>query len=149
VLGDVTSPLARTFPAWMSTLTGRHPASTNARFNLMPRAKVEAGDTLADALREAGYSTIYSTDEVRFANIDESYGFERLVTPPIGASDFVLGTANDLPLPNLLSATPLGAGSFRILLPIGRRTSPTDRIGSRSACSIRWTSTSRLSSRFT
>jgi hypothetical protein len=112
VLGDVTSPLARTFPAWISTLTGRHPASTNARFNLMPRAKVEAGDTLADALRDAGYSTIYSTDEVRFANIDESYGFDELITPPIGASDFVLGTANDLPLPNLLSATPLGAWLF-------------------------------------
>jgi len=112
VLGDVTSPLARTFPAWISTLTGRHPASTNARFNLMPRAKVAAGDTLADALRDAGYRTIYSTDEVRFANIDESYGFDRLVTPPIGASDFLLGSANDLPLTNLLSATRLGAWLF-------------------------------------
>jgi hypothetical protein len=112
-LGDVTSPLARTFPAWMSTLTGRHPASTNARFNLMPRAKVAAGDTLADALRDAGYSTIYSTDEVRFANIDESYGFDQLmVTPPIGASDFVLGTPMTCPCPNLLSATPLGAWLF-------------------------------------
>ena len=60
-------------PAWVSILTGRHPVSTNARFNLMPRSMVHEGDTLADALRPRGYHSVFATDEVRFANFDASY----------------------------------------------------------------------------
>jgi hypothetical protein len=110
--GDTISPLARTYPALVSILTGRHPVATQARFNLMPRARVAEGDTLADALRSSGYQTIYATDEVRFANLDESFGFDQLVTPPVGASDFLLGKAGDLPLVNLLSTTAAGAALF-------------------------------------
>lgn len=109
---DTISPLARTYPALVSVLTGRHPVITNARFNLMPRTLVSEGETLGDALRSVGYHTVYATDEVRFANLDPSFGFDQLVTPPIGASDFLLGKAGDLPLVNLLSATRLGAWLF-------------------------------------
>jgi hypothetical protein len=109
---DATSPLARTYPAWMSILTGRHPVSTNARFNLMPRGLVDEGQTLADALRDKGYRTVYSTDEVRFANIDQSFGFDELITPPIGAADFLLGYAGDIPLVNLVAATSGGGRLF-------------------------------------
>lgn len=109
---DATSPLARTYGSWVAILTGRHPVTTNARFNLMPRALVREGDTIADALRVAGYRTIYATDEVRFANIDESFGFDQLVTPPIGASDFLLGMLGDLPLVNLVAATQAGGLLF-------------------------------------
>ena len=109
---DAISPLARTYPALVSILTGRHPIATNARFNLMPRAQVAEGDTLADALRSFGYQTIFATDETRFANLDESFGFDQLITPPVGASDFLLGQTSDLPLVNLLSGTALGAALF-------------------------------------
>jgi arylsulfatase A-like enzyme len=109
---DTVSPLARTFPALVALLTGRHPVSSNARFNLMPRAAVHGRDTLGDALRGQGYRTVYATDEVRFANFDESYGFDQLIMPPVGASDFLLGKAGDLPLANLLSATRIGAWLF-------------------------------------
>ncbi len=109
---DAISPLARTYPALVSILTGRHPVATHARFNLMPRARVAEGDTLADALRRSGYQTIYATDEARFANLDESFGFDQLITPPVGASDFLLGKAGDLPLVNLLSGTALGGALF-------------------------------------
>lgn len=109
---DATSPLARTFPAWVSILTGRHPVSTNARFNLMPRQDVSEGQTLADTLKAHGYRAVYATDEVRFANFDASYGFDQLITPPVGAADFLLGTVNDLPWSNLLSATRAGALLF-------------------------------------
>jgi hypothetical protein len=112
LMTDTVSPLARTFPAWASILTGRHPVATGARFNLMPRDQVHEGDTLADALRAVGYRSVYATDEVRFANIDESYGFEQSITPPIGAGDFLLGTVNDLPFSNLLANTRLGALLF-------------------------------------
>ncbi|MGQ0383817.1 MAG: sulfatase-like hydrolase/transferase [Gammaproteobacteria bacterium] len=109
---DATTPLARTYPSWMSVLTGRHPVTTNARFNLMPRRLVREGDTLGDALQAQGYRTIYATDEVRFANFDESFGFDALITPPVGAVDFLLGYGGDMPLVNLVARTPAGAWLF-------------------------------------
>lgn len=109
---DASTPLARTYPSWLSILTGRHPTTTNARYNLMPRSAVHAGDTLGDALRPYGYRAIYATDEVRFANIDRSFGFDQVVTPPIGAVDFLLGYAGDMPLVNLLARTPAGRWLF-------------------------------------
>jgi hypothetical protein len=109
---DTTTPLARTYGSWVSILTGRHPVATHARYNLMPRALVDDGVTLPDALRSRGYRTIYATDEVRFANIDQSFGFDQLVTPPIGASDFLLGYAGDMPLVNLLATTGIGGWLF-------------------------------------
>jgi hypothetical protein len=109
---DATTPLARTYGSWVSILTGRHPVATNARYNLMPRDLVRDGITIADALRARGYRTIYATDEVRFANIDQSFGFDQLVTPPIGAGDFLLGYAGDMPLVNLLASTAAGKWAF-------------------------------------
>jgi hypothetical protein len=109
---DATSPLARTYGSWVSILTGRHPVSTNARFNLMPRKLVHQGDTLADALRASGYQAVYATDEVRFANFDESYGFDQFITPPVGASDFLLGVIGDLPLVNLVAGSAAGRWLF-------------------------------------
>lgn len=109
---DTTSPLARTFPAWVSILTGRHPVSTGARFNLIPRAMVHEGETLGDMLHERGYRTVYATDEVRFSNLDESFGFDQLITPPIGAIDFLLGHAGDIPLVNLTASTDIGGWLF-------------------------------------
>jgi arylsulfatase A-like enzyme len=113
VFRDTTTPLARTFPSWMSILTGRHPRSTSAVFNLVGRSTVTPGDTLADVLQERGYRTVFATDEVRFSNIDESYGFDQRVTPVIGASDFVLGSIADIPLLNLIN----GSWAGRYLLP--------------------------------
>ena len=109
---DVTSPLPRTYGAWVSIFTGRHPVTTNARVNLMPRSLVHEGETLPEALRTAGYRTIYATDETRFANFDSSYGFDRMVMPPVGAADFLLGYGGDMPLVNLVAATPFGGLLF-------------------------------------
>jgi Sulfatase len=110
---DATTPLARTFGSWVAILTGRHPVTTQARVNLMPRELVQEGTTLADMLHGIGYRTIYATDESRFANIDESYGFDQLITPPTGAVDLLLGLVGDMPLVNLVAATSLG----RLLFP--------------------------------
>ena len=109
---DVTSPLPRTFGSWVSILSGRHPVTTNARVNLMPRSLVHEGDTAPEALHAAGYETVYATDETRFANIDTSYGFDRLITPPVGVADFLLGYGGDLPLVNLVAGTRLGCLLF-------------------------------------
>jgi arylsulfatase A-like enzyme len=109
---DAITPLARTFPAWTSILTSRHPRSTGARENLIARDSLQPFVTLADVLRESGYHTVFATDEVRFSNIDRSFGFDQTITPTIGAADFLLGKANDLPLSNLVANTWLGRWMF-------------------------------------
>ncbi|MBK7902881.1 MAG: sulfatase-like hydrolase/transferase [Proteobacteria bacterium] len=112
VVKDASTPMARTFGSWVAILTGRGPAVTGARNNLTPRKWVAANPTIADVLRQAGYRTVYATDEVRFANIDESYGFDEVITPPIGASDFIIGTYNELPLASVVINTRLGQMLF-------------------------------------
>lgn len=112
VFDDAVTPLARTFPAWVSVLTGRHPMTTGARINLTARSLIDEGETLADVLRDRGYRTVLATDEVRFSNIDQSYGFEQMIAPPIGATDFVLATFNDFPVTNLLSRSSAAAWLF-------------------------------------
>jgi len=112
VFSDTITPLSRTFPAWVSILTGQHPRTHGAVANLVARSTVDSANTLGNLLREHGYRAVMATDEVRFANIDESYGFDALITPQIGAADFLLGTLNDLPLSNLLSLTVAGKWLF-------------------------------------
>jgi hypothetical protein len=109
---NAITPLARTFPAWMALLSGKHPHTTGATINLLPRSAFDVGATLPAVLSQHGYETVYATDEVRFANIDTTYGFTRTVTPPIGASDFLIGFIGDSPLANLLVNTAVGRWLF-------------------------------------
>lgn len=113
VFTDATTPLARTFPSWISILSGRHPRETGAVVNLIDDKYIHASPTLPEILRANNYRTVFGMDEVRFANIDEAFGFDQVITPPMGASDFLLATINDTPLGNLIINTPLG----RILFP--------------------------------
>jgi hypothetical protein len=109
---NAITPLARTFPSMTSILTGRRPHTTGAVINLLPRDLVHEGDTLPRVLGRAGYETTYATDEVRFSNIDSTFGFETTVTPPIGASEFILSFVADSPLSNAIVNTWLGALLF-------------------------------------
>ena len=93
---DASTPMPRTFGSWVVDPLGTQSGGNGARNNLTPGDEVVPNPTIADVLRQHGYQTIYSTDEVRFANIDESYGFDKVITPPIGASDFIIGTYNEL-----------------------------------------------------
>ncbi len=110
IFSDTLTPLARTFPSWTSIVSGKHPHSTGAVINLLTRELIDEGDTLPRLLGEAGYRTVYATDEVRFSNLDESYGFEEMLAPPMGAADFLLGFFSDSPFMNLLVNT--GAGEL-------------------------------------
>jgi hypothetical protein len=95
------TPLARTFPAWMSILSGRPPIETGAIENLRPAAKVHTEDLVTHALRGRGYQTVLAIDERRFSAIDERYGFDRAVGPRVGVLDLLLQQVNDTPLTNL------------------------------------------------
>jgi len=112
IFEDTITPLARTFPAWVSIVSGKHPHTTGAIINLYPRDLITEGETLPGLLREAGYRTRYAIDEVRFSNLDASYGFDTVTTPPMGSADFLLGLVYDFPLSNLLVNTAAGRALF-------------------------------------
>jgi len=109
---DTYTPLARTFPAWVSIVSGRHPHTTGAFVNLLPRELIDEGETMPSILSANGYRTVYAIDEVRFSNLDESYGFDEMLAPPMGAADFMLGFFADTPLANVLVNTKVGQWLF-------------------------------------
>ncbi|NOY62669.1 MAG: sulfatase-like hydrolase/transferase [Gammaproteobacteria bacterium] len=106
------TPLARTFPAWTTILTGDHPKSHGARFNLYDFNRIKLSHTLPKVLQANGYTTVFAMDERRFSNIDESYGFDHTIGPKVGAADFLLPTLSDMPVTNLLVDSPLGYWLF-------------------------------------
>jgi arylsulfatase A-like enzyme len=100
---ETISPLAHTYPAWSSILTGLYPAHHHAEYNLMPPEMVNSSASLAWSLQRLGYQTIFATDDRRFNNLGKEFGFQQIIGPPIGANEILLGTFNDFPLSNLLS----------------------------------------------
>lgn len=106
------TPLARTFPAWASILTSQYPKHNGARNNLVNPTRILASDTLAKRLQQAGYVTMYATDEKRFSNITSGYGFDRIIGPSMGVNDFLLGGLTDFPLTNLLVNLPISRFLF-------------------------------------
>jgi arylsulfatase A-like enzyme len=101
------TPFARTYPAWISILTGRYPVENGARDNLVRKENLISFEkSLPYLLKENNYFSVYAIDETRFSNIDVNYGFDRVISPAIGAADFVLAGFADLPLCNLLQLAP-------------------------------------------
>lgn len=112
MFNEAVTPLARTFPAWTSILTGLYPRETGIRSILSSQKNLNLTNTLPAILQRHGYSTLYATDETRFSNIDKRFGFDTIITPPMGLNDFLLGTFNDFPLSNLLVNTRVGQWLF-------------------------------------
>jgi arylsulfatase A-like enzyme len=112
VFAEAITPIARTFPAWVSLLTGRYPKESGARFDLMDQSTLDLSATLPVILQQQGYETIFAMDETRFSNIDKNFGFDEIVTPPAGLNDFLLGTFNDFPMSNLIVNSRLGQWLF-------------------------------------
>jgi arylsulfatase A-like enzyme len=106
------TPLGRTFPAWTSILTARYPVHSGARFNLTDFDQVETRATLPNFLEASGYRSVYAQDERQFNNIDETFGFERVIGPKAGAADLVLAKSADHPLANLVLLTPWAKALF-------------------------------------
>lgn len=98
------TPLARTFPAWNTILSGLYPINHGARINLIPNNQlIKSEKYLPSILNKEGYHTTFAIDETRFANIGKHQGFDQTITPRVGASDFIISSIADLPLINLLS----------------------------------------------
>lgn len=99
---ETISPLARTYPAWSSILTGLYTQHHHAEENLVPKTTVNSQASIIWALNRADYTTVYATDDRRFNSIDTDFGFKYVIGPKIGANDVILGSYNDFPLGNLL-----------------------------------------------
>jgi hypothetical protein len=106
VFTQTLTPLARTFPAWISILTAKYPVHNGARFNLTAFDQVDDRDSLPKRLKARGYATVYALDARDFNNIDEHFGFDATVGPQPGAAEFVLVKAADQPLVNLALLSP-------------------------------------------
>jgi arylsulfatase A-like enzyme len=112
VFSDALTTQAHTFPATASILTGLYPTSSGARGNLFPPALIKTGNSIAWRFQSAGWNTVYATDETRFSNIDEIYGFDRIVGPGIGVPDYLMSFVSDTVLVNLLANTAPGRWLF-------------------------------------
>ncbi len=99
---EAFTPLARTFPSWMSILTGNDPRINGARYSLPDLKALNYSQTLAHILKHEGYVTIYASDDRRFNHITKAFGFDQMIVPKTGFNDFILGTFNDFPFSNLL-----------------------------------------------
>jgi arylsulfatase A-like enzyme len=102
------TPLARTYPSWMSLLTGLNPRESGIRINLQPPPERAIADSLAFDLKRKGYQTTLAIDERRFSNIDEKHGFDNIIGPQYGLADFVTTAVSDFPVVNLAANTRLG-----------------------------------------
>ncbi|MEH6469139.1 MAG: sulfatase-like hydrolase/transferase [Porticoccus sp.] len=111
VYSNAYTPFARTFPAWMSLLTGKEPVNHKARFNLINHSYLDKKETIGWWLKDRGYRTIYGFDERRFNSIDETFGYDSVVGPKQSALGFVLGQY-DHPIINLLCNTKVGKYLF-------------------------------------
>ena len=108
VFDNAYTAFARTYPSWMSILTGQQPSQNGARYNLQSEAQLNANNQYLPAiLSQHGYHTVYASDERRFSNIGEYQGFEQVIGPRTGASDFILGNYADFPITNLLTLLPI------------------------------------------
>ena len=107
VFTDTLSTQPHTFPSTVSILTGQWPVTNGARGNLFSPQLVDRLQSVAHRFAEAGYETVFAMDETRFANIDTTYGFNRVLSPEIGVAEMAIGLVGDNVLTNLLSLHPV------------------------------------------
>ena len=102
-LPNTYTHIARTFPSWVTVLTGKYPITNKARLNLTNFSNINLEETLPYYLKNKGYKNYYIQDERRFNNIDERFYFDHVIGPPATAAEFLLSKVIDFPLVTLLS----------------------------------------------
>ncbi|MES1932739.1 hypothetical protein T35B1_09019 [Salinisphaera shabanensis T35B1] len=108
VYADAVTPMARTYPALVSVLTGLYPINSGARENLFPRHQVRVEHSLANRLSKRGYFTAFSNEATQFSNIDESYGFHTIAAPPSDLRNFIYASQLDSIATNIATLLPSG-----------------------------------------
>lgn len=109
---DAYTPIAQSFPSWISLLTGKTPLHHGARSFYANFDKINFNDTLLHALHAHGYESVYGVDGQRFGDITTKVGFDHIISPPYGAAELLIGSMSDFPLSNLLLKTRMGKFIF-------------------------------------
>jgi hypothetical protein len=97
-LPNTYTHVARTFPSWVSILTGDYPLSNKARLNLTNLDNLNLKETLPYFLKQHGYKTYFSLDERRFSHIDQSFYFDKIIGPPETVNELVLSQLVENPM---------------------------------------------------
>lgn len=85
------TPLARTYPAWVATLTGTLPVTNGIRDPLPAVQRlVPPVPTLPQVLRERGYFTSFLTDDSRFSYMVPAMGWDTIQQPQVGIANFAI-----------------------------------------------------------
>jgi len=92
VFSDVYTPLARTYPSWIATLTGLLPINNGIRDNIISDL-IPKNKTVTQAFQEAGWHTSFITDDSRFSFMQEELGFDYILQPEVGAMNFALSAS--------------------------------------------------------
>lgn len=108
IFTDAYTPIAQSFPSWMSLLTGKTPLHHGARSFYANYEKLDLRDSLITTLNAHGYESVYAVDGQRFGDMTTKLGFHHIISPPCGASELLIGSMSDFPLSNLTLNTPLG-----------------------------------------
>ena len=118
VFSDTFTPLARTFPAWVSIVSGKHPHSTGAVMNLLDARIHRRRRHAAAAIGRRRLSHRLCDRRSAFLEPRRNLWFSRADRPAMGASDFLLSFFADTPFMNLLVNTAAGGGFFPTPTPI-------------------------------
>jgi arylsulfatase A-like enzyme len=89
VYTEAVTPLARTWPAWTSILTGAEP-NVHGQRDSLPAIGDERPSVpmITDALRNAGVYTSFATDDSRFSYMLPSHNWDAILQPPVGITSF-------------------------------------------------------------
>lgn len=111
------TPLARTYPAYTSILTGRYPINNGIRDNLVTDNYIDKHNKyLAEILKENGYYGFYCTDDVRFCNINKRHGFDKIFCPRKDVAGFLIAAYYDYAFSNVLLQTEVLPWLFKPVL---------------------------------
>jgi arylsulfatase A-like enzyme len=89
VYTEAFTPLARTWPAWTSVLTGAEPAIHEQRDSLPDIGDERpAVPMITDVLKGAGVFTSFVTDDSRFSYMLPSHNFDAIQQPLVGIASF-------------------------------------------------------------
>ena len=85
------TPLARTYPAWTSMMSGLLPINNGIRDNLPePDQVVPKVPLLPAVLKDRGFTTTFVTDDSRFSYMLPEMGWDLIVQPPPNLKNFAV-----------------------------------------------------------
>lgn len=88
---EAWTPLPRTYPSWVSLLSGDLPITARIRDNLpSPAALVPKTALLPQVLQGEGYHTRFVTDDSRFSYMVPEGGWDAVQQPQVGMQNFAV-----------------------------------------------------------